>query len=67
MRTYEFVSDYQDIFEYHGNIEIQRIRKMAGKIVRRDWIIFDSVDEAMAYFNTNCGELVGSCANGFEK
>jgi hypothetical protein len=27
--------------------------------LRRDWIIFDSVDEAMEFFNSKCGEFVG--------
>jgi hypothetical protein len=25
---------------------------------RQDWLIFDSPDEAMEYFNTKCGEFI---------
>ncbi len=44
---------HQDEFEYHGNTSIEHKRKQAGKTTRR-WIIFDSVEEAQAYFNDNC-------------
>ena len=27
--------------------------------IRHDWIIFDTVDEAMEFFNDRCGEFVG--------
>lgn len=59
MKKSEFYSNYQDSFEYHGNTEIERIRKKAGKTIRRDWIVFDSVDEAMECFNTECGVITG--------
>ena len=59
MRKHELYSTHNDFFEYYGNTEIMRIRKQNGTIVRRDWLIFDSVEEAMEYFNTECGELVG--------
>lgn len=29
------------------------------KTIRHDWIIFDTVDEAMEFFNDRCGEFVG--------
>ena len=59
MKKSEFYSNYHDCFEYHGNTEIERIRKKAGKTIRRDWIVFDSVDEAMECFNTECGVFTG--------
>ena len=55
MRKHEFYSTYSDAYEYNGNNEIQRIRKQYGRIVRRDWIVFDSSEDAMQYFNTKCG------------
>jgi hypothetical protein len=27
--------------------------------IRHDWLIFDSADEAMEYFNNKCGEFIG--------
>ena len=59
MRKHEFYPNYHDFFEYHGNTEIERIRRRGGKTVRRDWIIFDSIEEAMEFFNTRCGEFKG--------
>lgn len=43
-----------EYFEYHGNTVIERIRKQPGDNVLRDWILFDSVEEAADYFNENC-------------
>jgi hypothetical protein len=34
---------------------IERTRKQAGRTVTREWILFDSVEEAMEFFNNNCG------------
>ncbi len=50
------VSDalYHDFYEYHGNTAIEFTRKQGGITVFRDWILFDSVDEAGEYFNENC-------------
>jgi hypothetical protein len=43
--------NYREFFEYHGNTEIERIRKKGDKIIEHDWLVFNSVDEAMEYFN----------------
>ena len=56
MRKYEHYHTYSDFFEYHGNVEILRIRKQYGTIIRKDWLVFNSTDEAMDHFNTKCGE-----------
>jgi succinyl-CoA synthetase alpha subunit len=42
---------YDDLFEYHGSTVIEHTRTRAGKTVWRDWIVFDSVEEAADYFN----------------
>lgn len=55
MKKHERYISYQDDFEYHGSTAIERIRKQRGKVVRRDWIIFNSVEEAQEYFNDFCG------------
>jgi hypothetical protein len=47
MRTQEIYTDYNDHFEYFGNIEIERIRMQGEMIVKHDWINFDTVEEAM--------------------
>jgi hypothetical protein len=59
MRKHELYTTYQDFFEYYGNTEILRIRNQNGTSARQDWLIFDSVEEAMEYFNTSCGEFIG--------
>jgi len=60
MRKHELYPTYHDFFEYYGNTEIVRIREQNGSIVRQDWLLFDSVEEAMEHFNTKCGEFVGN-------
>lgn len=45
---------FQDDFEYHGNTVIEHIRRRAGVEIWRNWLIFDSVEEAVDYFNDNC-------------
>ncbi len=41
-------------YEYHGNTTVACIIKRAGIVVRRDWIIFDTVEEAQEFFNNDC-------------
>ena len=59
MRKNELHTEYHDFYEYFGNTEIERIRKQGEKTIRHDWLIFNSTDEAMDYFNERCGEFVG--------
>jgi hypothetical protein len=50
--TRQFTCDaYDDCFEYHGSTVIEHTRTQAGVTVWRNWIIFDSVEEAVDYFN----------------
>ena len=51
MTRYAFYAHYQDCYEYHGSTTIERIRREAGKTVNREWILFDSVEEALEFFN----------------
>lgn len=46
--------DYYDCYEYHGNTTIELTRKQDGMIIWRDWILFDTVEEAAEYFNDAC-------------
>ncbi len=54
MTKQEFNTNYHDCFEYHGNTTIELTRKQAGITVWRDWIIFDSAEEAQEYFYDHC-------------
>jgi len=56
MTKQEIYIDYNDSFEYHGSTVIERTRNRAGITIKRDWILFDSVEEAADYFYNNCGE-----------
>jgi len=60
MRKHEFYPNHHDYYEYHGNTEIVKLTERNGRVIRQDWIIFDSVEEALEYFNTKCGESVSS-------
>ena len=46
---------YQDFFEYHGGTTIERTRRSAGKTVDQDWLMFDTIEAALDYFNNCCG------------
>jgi len=43
--------DYQEAFEYHGSTTVEIIRRRAGRIIWKDWLIFDSVEEASSFYN----------------
>ena len=47
-------SDYYETFEYHGNTAIERVRYHDTGLIRRDWLLFDSVEEAAEAFNECC-------------
>ena len=46
--------DCRESYEYHGSTMIERTRQAAGNSISRDWILFDSVEEASDYFNDYC-------------
>ena len=54
MTKHTFEPDYQDCYEYHGNTTIELTRKQGQTTLWRDWITFDSVQEAADYFNERC-------------
>lgn len=56
MDTQTIETDIQDYFEYHGNTAVEMTRKESGYVIKRDWILFDSVAEAQAFYNENCGD-----------
>ena len=51
MTKYACFAHYQEYYEYHGSTTIERILKEAGRTVNREWILFDSVEEALEFFN----------------
>ncbi len=53
MKKHIFRSNYHDYLEYHGSTVIALTRKQGEVVILRDWLIFDSVEDAMAYFNAN--------------
>jgi len=55
MKKIEFYQNYQEKFEYHGNTAIERIRKRGRIVIARDWLLFDTVEDAAEYFNSSCG------------
>lgn len=50
-RINHYYPGVEEIYEYHGNTSVQRIRRFRGRREMRDWILFDSVKEAQAWFN----------------
>ena len=59
MRTQKIYTDYQDHFEYFGNSEIERIRMEGEKVIIHDWINFDTVDEALGFFQRSLRRVRG--------
>lgn len=53
MTGYIANTDYQESYEYHGNTAIERTRLQDGHI-EREWIYFDSAEEAVDFFNEVC-------------
>ncbi len=56
MTRYHENRDGQEFFEYHGNTAIERIRRYRGR-VRREWLFFDSAEEAEGFFNEHCASV----------
>lgn len=54
MTKREAYTTHHDVFEYHGGTTIQVIRQQADQTVWQDWLIFDTVEAAMEYFNDCC-------------
>ena len=43
----------QEYFEYHGSTIVERIQMVNGTTPHRDWLLFDTVEEAADYYNEN--------------
>jgi len=53
MTLQNYYSDYHESYEYHGNTAIEVTREKDGMTIKRDWIFFDSVQEAQDFFYEN--------------
>ncbi len=53
MTLHKIYSDYHESYEYHGNTAIEITQKKDGVTIKRDWIFFDSVQEAQDFFYDN--------------
>jgi hypothetical protein len=51
MQTMTVPTDYDDAYEYLGSTTIEVTRRFFGQVVWKDWLIFDSVEEARSYFD----------------
>ena len=54
MTKHIFNHNFHELFEYHGNTTVERIKTLAGNTISREWIIFDTVEEAQDFFNNDC-------------
>ena len=52
MTTCSTYPEYCDCFEYHGSTTIELTRKQGDDVLWRDWLLFDSVEEAAEFFNS---------------
>jgi hypothetical protein len=43
----------QEYFEYHGSTIVERIQLVNGTNPQRDWLLFDTVEEAADFYNEN--------------
>ena len=43
----------QEYFEYHGSTIVERIQVVNGLAPQRDWLLFDTIEEAADYYNEN--------------
>ena len=43
--------DYHDCYEYHGSTTVEITRQRGGRVIWKDWLIFDSVEEASTFYN----------------
>ena len=54
MTRSESYQDYQCCYEYHGNTSVEITKTQDGITIERDWILFDSVEEAQEFFYDDC-------------
>ena len=53
MNAMETRSADHECFEYHGSTIVERIKRFGDAAPARDWLLFDTVEEAQAFYNEN--------------
>ena len=53
MMSIEVLPLDQECFEYYGSTIVERIKRYRGTIQNRDWLLFDTVEEAEDFYNEN--------------
>ena len=53
MTSIETLPPDQECFEYHGSTVVERVRRYKGTTLNRDWLLFDTVEEAEDFYNEN--------------
>jgi hypothetical protein len=53
MTRHEVYPDYHESYEYHGSTAVEITRKQGRTTIKQDWILFDSVEEALDFFYDN--------------
>ena len=56
MITVEATRDLRDRFEYHGSTAVEHTRLCRDRTVWREWIVFDTVDEAFDFYIQQAAE-----------
>ena len=44
--------------EYHGSTVVERIQSVSGSNLQRDWLLFDTVEEAADFFYENQASIL---------
>ncbi|MCP3925622.1 MAG: hypothetical protein GY714_23895 [Desulfobacterales bacterium] len=56
MTQQELLPEYHEKRIYHGCTTIEIIRKRSGRVIKRDWLQFNTVQEAKDYFFNELSE-----------
>ena len=59
MTAQTLTHDYVERYEYHGNTSVEVTRSELGNVIKRDWILFDTVEEAQTFYFDLCCDGVG--------
>ena len=57
METEQMARSEKSYLEYHGSTIVERIQVAAGEVPVRDWLLFDTVEEAADFYNENRTEV----------
>jgi hypothetical protein len=51
MKKQEIPQTIRDVLEYLGSTTVQRTRCRGNTVIWRDWLLFDTVEEAQDYYH----------------